>query len=615
MELYRVSIPKDRAWEIIRFMGTQNFAHFIDLNKDQKAYTLPYAGRIKMCDEAERRLQYLIQKSKDLKVVCRRPADLNQQDKYIAAMCQDRNISEELLFEKIDEEITQKEKYVHEQMRLIGEMQANINKQVDYAHALTFVAKQANIINSLQQQSGIDMSDEASRSLLDNSQNGIKMTYVTGTIKAGEREDLRMQRMVFRITRGKALTYFSEPFTQDKQEKLVYLVVFQDGQMLKDRIQKICDSFMGSRFEVTGLGDELFNKLESVRLQVLEDKKLLTTSRREIVNYLNSINGCTTDTMASQLEVMYNYVIREKSIYTVINMLQMRSTNYIGFLWAPVAVQELMYQQLGQQPGVEFQGWRADQSAKHEIQPPTYFKMNDVIAPLQLITNTYGVPSYQEANPATFAIVTFPFLFAVMFGDYGHGSLLLFFGTCLVLFADKLKGTAAAGALPFRYLFFMMGFFSCYNGLLYNEWFAIPYPWFNSCYDASKLPTKEQGYVFPYVDFPQGETSEYYDTDCVYPFGMDPTWFLDSQDILVVQDSMKMKISVIIGVAHMSMGIATKGLNMLFYGDKMAFWTEVVTGMIILNGLFGWMDALIIIKWFYKMNPYSTNQDMKDRIN
>ena len=71
--------------------------------------------------------------------------------------------------------------------------------------------------------------------------------------------------------------------------------------------------------------------------------------------------------------------------------------------------------------------------------PPTFFKMNDVVAPLQLIVNTYGVPNYQEANPATFAIVTFPFLFAVMFGDYGHGSLLLFGGFCMVMFYDQLK--------------------------------------------------------------------------------------------------------------------------------------------------------------------------------
>jgi V-type H+-transporting ATPase subunit a len=35
---------------------------------------------------------------------------------------------------------------------------------------------------------------------------------------------------------------------------------------------------------------------------------------------------------------------------------------------------------------------------------------------------------YKEVNPAVFAIVTFPFLFGVMFGDIGHGLLLLLAG-------------------------------------------------------------------------------------------------------------------------------------------------------------------------------------------
>lgn len=110
-------------------------------------------------------------------------------------------------------------------------------------------------------------------------------------------------------------------------------------------------------------------------------------------------------------------------------------------------------------------------------------------------------------------------------------------------------------------------------------------------------------------------TDQYDGTLCVYPFGMDPTWFLDSNDILVVQDSMKMKISVIIGVMHMSMGIVTKGLNAQYNNQQMVFWTEVITGLVILNGLFGWMDILIFIKWFYPMNPYSTDPEMMTRIN
>lgn len=55
--------------------------------------------------------------------------------------------------------------------------------------------------------------------------------------------------------------------------------------------------------------------------------------------------------------------------------------------------------------------------------------------------NTYGIPNYKEVNPAVFAIVTFPFLFGIMFGDIGHGFVLFLVGAFLCLFNSSLKKT------------------------------------------------------------------------------------------------------------------------------------------------------------------------------
>lgn len=70
------------------------------------------------------------------------------------------------------------------------------------------------------------------------------------------------------------------------------------------------------------------------------------------------------------------------------------------------------------------------------MMPPTWFNLNDFTAPFQLITDTYGIPNYKEVNPTYFGIITFPFEFGVMFGDIGHGGMILLTSLFLIFFPD-----------------------------------------------------------------------------------------------------------------------------------------------------------------------------------
>ena len=221
-------------------------------------------------------------------------------------------------------------------------------------------------------------------------------------------------------------------------------------------------------------------------------------------------------------------------------------------------------------------------------QPPTYFPTNKFTSAFQAIVDTYGVPRYKEVNPGLFTIISFPFLFGVMYGDIGHGTVLTLAAVYLVSSERRMAEQQRRGAVNEivamvfggRYLLLLMGLFAVYCGFVYNDCFSIPLPLFHSSWELSDEPPVQHG---------------------VYPFGVDWRWYHSSNE-LAFFNSLKMKTSVVLGVTQMLFGILLSAANDVYFHDSAAVWLEFVPRLLFMLCTFGYMCFLIVLKWTIDFN-------------
>jgi V-type H+-transporting ATPase subunit a len=216
------------------------------------------------------------------------------------------------------------------------------------------------------------------------------------------------------------------------------------------------------------------------------------------------------------------FLAQEKALYLSLNMMKPQSGGLIGYFWSPAEYEQEIRDTLGNQTATKITAIKGN----FNIVPPTFNKITDFTYVFQTIVDTYGIPTYQEANPTPVSIVTFPFMFGLMFGDMGHGSILAAFGIFLTLGYGPLQKTAFSSLLPYRYFLLLMGLCSTYCGFMYNEFFAMPTEIFGSCYELDK---KVQWHKADDLSVKGAWFFKRKDFSCTYPFGVDPVWGLSNQ--------------------------------------------------------------------------------------
>ncbi|XP_078234023.1 V-type proton ATPase 116 kDa subunit a 1 isoform X9 [Pogona vitticeps] len=587
MTLAQLFLQSEAAYCCVSELGELGKVQFRDLNPDVNVFQRKFVNEVRRCEEMDRKLRFVEKEIKKANIPITDTGE-NPEVPFPRDM-----IDLEANFEKIENELKE-----------INTNQEALKRNFLELTELKFILRKTQQFFD-EQMADPDLLEESS-SLLEPSEMGrgtpLRLGFVAGVIN---RERIpTFERMLWRVCRGNVFLRQAEienpledPVTGDYVHKSVFIIFFQ-GDQLKNRVKKICEGFRASLYPCPETPQERKEMAAGVNTRI-DDLQM-------VLNQTEDHRQRVLQAAAKNVRVWFIKVRKMKAIYHTLNLCNIDVTQkcLIAEVWCPVA--DLDSIQFALRRGTEHSGSTVP-SILNRMQtnqtPPTYNKTNKFTAGFQNIVDAYGIGTYREINPAPYTIITFPFLFAVMFGDFGHGILMTFFAVWMVIRESRILSQKNDNEMfntifSGRYIILLMGCFSIYTGLIYNDCFSKSLNMFGSSWSVRPMFQKSNWSEALLKEYPVLQLDP--DIEGVfggaYPFGIDPIWNIATNKLTFL-NSFKMKMSVILGIIHMTFGVTLSLLNHIYFKKPLNIYLGFIPEIIFMLSLFGYLVILIFYKW------------------
>ncbi|XP_012892880.1 PREDICTED: V-type proton ATPase 116 kDa subunit a isoform 1 [Dipodomys ordii] len=586
MTLAQLFLQSEAAYCCVSELGELGKVQFRDLNPDVNVFQRKFVNEVRRCEEMDRKLRFVEKEIRKANIPIMDTGE-NPEVPFPRDM-----IDLEANFEKIENELKE-----------INTNQEALKRNFLELTELKFILRKT-------QQFFDEMADpdllEESSSLLEPSEMGrgtpLRLGFVAGVIN---RERIpTFERMLWRVCRGNVFLRQAEienpledPVTGDYVHKSVFIIFFQ-GDQLKNRVKKICEGFRASLYPCPETPQERKEMASGVNTRI-DDLQM-------VLNQTEDHRQRVLQAAAKNIRVWFIKVRKMKAIYHTLNLCNIDVTQkcLIAEVWCPVT--DLDSIQFALRRGTEHSGSTVP-SILNRMQtnqtPPTYNKTNKFTYGFQNIVDAYGIGTYREINPAPYTIITFPFLFAVMFGDFGHGILMTLFAVWMVLresriLSQKNENEMFSTVFSGRYIILLMGIFSIYTGLIYNDCFSKSLNIFGSSWSVRPMFT-----IYNWTEDTLRGNPVLQLNPTVrgvfggpYPFGIDPIWNIATNKLTFL-NSFKMKMSVILGIVHMMFGVSLSLFNHIYFKKPLNIYLGFIPEIIFMSSLFGYLVILIFYKW------------------
>nr|XP_023024083.1 V-type proton ATPase 116 kDa subunit a [Leptinotarsa decemlineata] len=588
MVLAQLFIQPEASYFAISELGETGCVQFRDLNEDVNAFQKKFVNEVRRCDEMERKLRYI-------------EAEVKKDGVKIPDVS-------ELPKAPNPREIIDLEAHLEKTEGEIKELSENaINLKLNFLELteLKHVLEKTQVFFNEQDEAN-GFPDSVHKSLIPAEDHNVsirgRLGFVAGVIN---REKVpSFERMLWRVCRGNVFLRqamiekpMEDPATGNEYHKTVFAAFFQ-GEQLKTRIKKVCSGYHASLYHCPNTITEREEMLRGVRTRLEDLNLVLNQTRDHRQRVLVSV--------AKELQNWSIMVSKMKAIYHTLNFFNMDVTKkcLIGECWVPSNDIPIVQKALADGSnacGSSIPSFFNVISTNED--PPTFNRTNKFTKGFQNLIDSYGVASYREVNPALYSIVTFPFLFAVMFGDCGHAIIMFGFGLWMILSEKKIalqKNKSEIFSIFFggRYIIFLMGIFSFYTGFLYNDIFSKSMNIFQSSWFVNETSLNHSINDNDINFIPK---ANYYGTP--YFIGVDPAWQTAKNKIIFL-NSFKMKLSIIFGVTHMIFGTCVSTFNLLHFRKYSSIFLEFLPQLLLLLLLFFYMVVMILMKWIMYSGAY-----------
>ena len=105
MYFYKFTCFKDNAWKVINELGKFDSLDFVDLNKEEQPFNLPYGHTLKRCEEVLRNLLILELECKNMGIKLKGPENVEDFYHVVSLLEKEMKKADSSFFDAIEDKV------------------------------------------------------------------------------------------------------------------------------------------------------------------------------------------------------------------------------------------------------------------------------------------------------------------------------------------------------------------------------------------------------------------------------------------------------------------------------------------------------------------------------